>query len=225
MSAFTPTFRKSAFTLIELLSAIAIIGVLASLAMVGVSSARNSARSSACACNLRQIQLASMAYASDHRGGYAPIRKNGTVSAASGVVYWYDNTEFLPYLVKSSSSGKIADILCCPLAVEAGNAIERSYGANVTGFTGNLTVVGYVRQILAAQVARPSQTMAFGDGLDWQLLADGATNYTGQETYAIHAAAYRHRSLANVVYFDGHTAALPQSVFTDPNMRIWNILN
>ena len=62
---------RKAFTLIELLVVIAIIGILAALSLHALSKAKESARRSACASNLRQIILAALIYA-DEQGGRFP---------------------------------------------------------------------------------------------------------------------------------------------------------
>ena len=56
----------TAFTLIELLVVIAIIAILAALLLPALSKARESARSTACLNNLKQLQLAWQMYADDH---------------------------------------------------------------------------------------------------------------------------------------------------------------
>jgi prepilin-type N-terminal cleavage/methylation domain-containing protein len=58
--------RRSAFTLVELLVVIAIIAILAALSIPAVSGVLKRGQSSACLSNLRQIGIATIAYAMDN---------------------------------------------------------------------------------------------------------------------------------------------------------------
>jgi prepilin-type N-terminal cleavage/methylation domain-containing protein/prepilin-type processing-associated H-X9-DG protein len=71
--------RKSAFTLIELLVVIAIIAILAAILFPVFSRARENARSTSCASNLKQIGLGFIQYVQDY-DGYYPL--------AGGVIAW-----------------------------------------------------------------------------------------------------------------------------------------
>lgn len=59
---------RRAFTLIELLTVVAIIGVLAALLMPVISRVRESAKSSRCVTNLRQVGVAIQSYTADNKG-------------------------------------------------------------------------------------------------------------------------------------------------------------
>jgi prepilin-type N-terminal cleavage/methylation domain-containing protein/prepilin-type processing-associated H-X9-DG protein len=64
--------RAMAFTLIELIVVIAVIAVLAGLLLPAMAKARQTALTTSCLSNLRQLQLAYLAYSHDHNDELAP---------------------------------------------------------------------------------------------------------------------------------------------------------
>jgi prepilin-type N-terminal cleavage/methylation domain-containing protein/prepilin-type processing-associated H-X9-DG protein len=64
--------RREAFTLIELLVVIAIIAILAALLLPALAKAKQSAQSTRCLSNLKQLQLAWLSYAHDNNDRLVP---------------------------------------------------------------------------------------------------------------------------------------------------------
>lgn len=67
--------RGRGFTLIELLVVIAIISILAGMLLPALARARESARRTSCASNLRQLGFVFEMYASEHAGAFPPVQR------------------------------------------------------------------------------------------------------------------------------------------------------
>jgi prepilin-type N-terminal cleavage/methylation domain-containing protein len=88
--------RSRGFTLVELLVVIAIIGVLVALLLPAVQSARESARRSQCANNLKQIGLAMHSYVDTW--GRLPSALMGGFTGADDDDGWSWATAILPFM-------------------------------------------------------------------------------------------------------------------------------
>jgi prepilin-type N-terminal cleavage/methylation domain-containing protein len=92
---------RSAFTLVELLVVIAIIGVLVALLLPAVQSAREAARRTSCASNLKQIGLAMQNYHDQNQA--FPIGITNPMANVTTVVnsHWTWPTRILPFIEQS----------------------------------------------------------------------------------------------------------------------------
>jgi prepilin-type N-terminal cleavage/methylation domain-containing protein/prepilin-type processing-associated H-X9-DG protein len=175
------------FTLIELLVVISIIALLAAILFPVFARARENARRTSCASNLKQIGLASAQYVQDYDGIYAPAYQSYNNSAASlgdGSAQGLDNVAsyydlLLPY-VKSDQ------IFMCPShpnpgsrkaanlkrVVDGGLIIYNrifSYGLAVGTTSSSCVGVGHpytycTTPVRDSAIAHPSNAFYAGDG-------------------------------------------------------------
>lgn len=92
----TQRVRRHGFTLIELLVVIAIIGILVALLLPAVQSAREAARRSSCANNIRQVALAVLNFENTKRHYPASFEWDHVAGSSAGD--WSAQGRILPYL-------------------------------------------------------------------------------------------------------------------------------
>ena len=189
--------RSQAFTLIELLTVIAIIAVLAGLTMAGLGTMRQRAQSTQCLSNLRQLYAAAGLYSAEHKqftapptfytalrdGGYLqPLNKNDMLNC-SGV--WMCSAD-------TTDRTAIPDN-----QVDSISRISYGYNAQKIGLPPTYWTTS---AITLPAIPRPSHTLYFSD----------ASLYFMNVVAANRNAVFRHNGKINVVFFDGHTATLPE---------------
>ncbi|MDR1281918.1 MAG: type II secretion system GspH family protein [Opitutaceae bacterium] len=202
-----------AFTLIELLAVIAIIGVLAAIILVTLGNVRAKARQTRCLSNLRQLQMANILYALNNKDRFVRVRLDDNTGK------WHDTTDFLKYLGSNkTSANKLPDSMRCPDRIP--HADHTSYGYNFTNLSGEHKAHGVSQN----EVARPGQTFAFADALDYQINSSNAGNYKPDTAKIAQTAAFRHNDKINLVFWDGHAATRPRQSVVSNVGRIWDTL-
>jgi prepilin-type N-terminal cleavage/methylation domain-containing protein/prepilin-type processing-associated H-X9-DG protein len=198
----TTTKGRPGFTLIELLVVIAIIAILAAILFPVFGRARENARKTSCASNLKQIGLGWTMYAQD----YDERMMRASVATPGKTYYWwgsYDGTTLrneegplYPYM-------KSAQIQACP---SFDNVLRASLG--LTGYTFNYGNLGSSQSLSAVQ--DPTRTLLFADGAqisfsDYKTVQ--ASTYSDPPSANFPTFHGRHNGMGNVLWVDGHVKA------------------
>lgn len=226
--------RSRGFTLIELLVVIAIIAILAAILFPVFARARENARRTSCASNLKQIAIGQQMYSQDY-----DEMLSGAVGR--GGIYTFSGWQLLlqPY-VKSNQVFDCPNVQVVTFGDPQSNYLYRSYGYNAylnKTPAADWTVDDRGSGIALARIQSPSQTVMFADNLSedgpnygyvllippswlsgvpgaWWELKTGAGN--GR-------IIQRHFDGANVAYVDGHVkwSKLPGALTQDNTL--WDL--
>jgi prepilin-type N-terminal cleavage/methylation domain-containing protein/prepilin-type processing-associated H-X9-DG protein len=218
---------QQGFTLIELLVVIAIIAILAAILFPVFARARENARRTSCASNLKQMGLAVMQYTQDYDETYPPYYQNNGAPSPDGVdtfsdggVNWVWWQILYPY-------HKSVQIQVCPSMTTSGiNKWQGRYGANAY-----LIVHPSLARIKLAQVQSVALTYMFMDAGNYQIqpafvkdaTAAGNEYLPGSGDVGANCAATagsqqsdcqsgRHFGGDNVAFADGHVKWLKAGV-------------
>lgn len=224
----------NAFTLLELLVVFSLLAFLLAILLPGLARAREQARATVCASNIRQIALANDQYALESGGVYVP----GAAGFLQNLHRWH-GTRGAVNEAFGASRGPLVEYLgpdgairACPSfepdisGFEAGNggygynnafigvqtaAISSAPGAarRVVAFPPRYVITTDKAGAYASRVKQPGRTIMFTDAA---FVSGGLIEYSFAEprrhpqygSRADPSIHFRHHKLANVAWCDGH---------------------
>lgn len=229
--------KKKGFTLIELLIVIAIISILAAILFPVFARARENARRTRCASNLKQLGLAMMQYSQDYDEKMLPtalyyslIRPDGTPGS----------TALWPHIL--APYVKNLNVFECPsstlkYAGSGGGWLPYGYNYRSPGDGSCTTNCGVSMggnagdgSAAVAAIEDPSGTIAVSDAGYYIVRFRGAAFSREQAVRASQCDAStficqqaRHLETINSLFVDGHVKSMPwQTILTAPGAyRYW----
>lgn len=144
---------RHGFTLIELLTVVGVIAILAAILFPLLSRAREAARRSNCASNLRQIGLTCQLYANENGEKLPEIVGEGALWP------WDISVEVMDALMRTGGGER--DMFFCPSGAVEDRAEQWDFGVtNAGGKLDGFRVIGYVLLFEGALRVLPEHTNA-----------------------------------------------------------------
>jgi prepilin-type N-terminal cleavage/methylation domain-containing protein/prepilin-type processing-associated H-X9-DG protein len=215
--------ENKGFTLIELLVVIAIIAILAAILFPVFAKAREKARQSACASNLKQLATAWQMYAQDYDETACPATYYVGGSWTDEYAWDFhviDGVAGDGLLAPYTKSGQINR--CPSFNVSSDATSNRPY----SGYAYNISFIGGdpynsgtsypATPAPLAKIQNPSETALFADSAFWSTYGGTSkfwsNNYlrapNDPSAYVGSDVHFRHNGTANVAYADGHVKAV-----------------
>lgn len=233
--------NRKGFTLIELLVVIAIIAILAATLFPVFAKAREKARQTGCASNMKQLSLAELQYVQDYDEQYSGAFKQPTDIQHR---VWYP--ELIFSYTKSRSLYQCPDVTNhmppgdVPSNPNTGaSGVDYSYNCLSYNQAINKVAIGVTNTtgddsqgVKLSELTAPSATIILSDGNadyhTWNTnLTDVTSNFYASWTTAPQNAsnvALRHTDGSNFAYYDGHVKWGRNSLDKNGNPCPWFVI-
>ena len=215
---------QTAFSLTELLVTIGIITVLAVMSVGGFRSVQSSAGRAECVSNLRQLGAGALGYVQDRNGVLFPGKVFYSASfEADGGFRDYVGYDFPEKTSRAPDRFSADSLFTCPELkkqdpekFQAPTLLNRTYTMNEYALASEDGV--------AKPASHPGRLSRIPSLSQMMLLTDGSALKTGVSFHTTlnpsyvtrNFLYYPHKKSQNVLFFDGHVAAVPENEFRQP---------